>query len=220
MKPAKGDARRAWFAKYGDLTLCACTDGAEQVRGVGVLAVQLVFSKSRRDQSVWTGHFSIAAHAYATSVVDGCDLPDDAPSGHALRKVVARWVKQNEYSHGFLVPPISAWLLFSRGDVFAASSWLDLVGVPISRAIIQPDLTKSIVCFSLVQKGRKIVNESASKWFLLVHVIVDGCTDGALVRATTPVYLGEAELECRTKAEIAHTAVATSLGRSPCRQVG
>jgi exosortase D (VPLPA-CTERM-specific) len=38
-----------------------------------------------------------------------------------LSEVVARWVRQDEYSHGFLIPVLSAWLLWSRRDVLLAS---------------------------------------------------------------------------------------------------
>ena len=41
--------------------------------------------------------------------------------GHGLSEVVARWIRQDEYSHGFLIPVISAWLLWSRRDVLTAS---------------------------------------------------------------------------------------------------
>ena len=41
--------------------------------------------------------------------------------GNGLSEVVVRWIRQDEYSHGFLIPLISAWLLWSRRDVLAAS---------------------------------------------------------------------------------------------------
>ena len=48
--------------------------------------------------------------------------------GPALSEVVGRWIRQDEYSHGFLIPVISAWLLWSRRDALAASigrpSWI------------------------------------------------------------------------------------------------
>ena len=39
----------------------------------------------------------------------------------ALSELVARWIRQDEYSHGFLIPMLSAWLLWSRRDVLLAS---------------------------------------------------------------------------------------------------
>jgi exosortase D (VPLPA-CTERM-specific) len=41
--------------------------------------------------------------------------------GTGLSEVVGRWIQQDEYSHGFLIPLISAWLLWSRRDVLVAS---------------------------------------------------------------------------------------------------
>ena len=56
--------------------------------------------------------------------------------GGGLSEVVARWIRQDEYSHGFLIPLISAWLLWSRRDVLAASVgqpvWLGPVIVALS----------------------------------------------------------------------------------------
>jgi exosortase D (VPLPA-CTERM-specific) len=39
----------------------------------------------------------------------------------ALMELVRRWNSQEEYSHGFLIPVISAWLLWSRRDALLAS---------------------------------------------------------------------------------------------------
>jgi exosortase D (VPLPA-CTERM-specific) len=38
-----------------------------------------------------------------------------------LSELVGRWMRQEEYSHGFLIPVISAWLLWTRRDALAAS---------------------------------------------------------------------------------------------------
>ena len=62
--------------------------------------------------------------------------------GHALSEVVTRWIRQDEYSHGFLIPMISGWLLWSRRDVLAASigrpTWIGpaLVALSIFMQII------------------------------------------------------------------------------------
>ena len=48
--------------------------------------------------------------------------------GGALGELVHRWTTQEEYSHGFLIPAVSVWLLWNRRDVLLASfgrpSWL------------------------------------------------------------------------------------------------
>jgi exosortase D (VPLPA-CTERM-specific) len=39
----------------------------------------------------------------------------------ALAELVSRWTKQEEYSHGFLIPAVSAYLLWTRRDAIAGS---------------------------------------------------------------------------------------------------
>ena len=39
----------------------------------------------------------------------------------ALFELVRRWTTQEEYSHGFLIPLIAAWLIWTRRDVLLAS---------------------------------------------------------------------------------------------------
>ena len=46
--------------------------------------------------------------------------------GTGLSEVVVRWIRQDEYSHGFLIPLISAWLVWSRREVLTGS-----IGQPI-----------------------------------------------------------------------------------------
>ncbi len=41
--------------------------------------------------------------------------------GGALTQLVSRWIGQEEYSHGFLIPFVSAWLLWTRRDALRAS---------------------------------------------------------------------------------------------------
>ena len=38
-----------------------------------------------------------------------------------LLELVHRWIAQEEYSHGFLIPVIVAWLLWTRRDAILAS---------------------------------------------------------------------------------------------------
>jgi exosortase D (VPLPA-CTERM-specific) len=44
-----------------------------------------------------------------------------AAFGPALLELVRRWNSQEEYSHGFLIPVVSAWLLWTRRDALHAS---------------------------------------------------------------------------------------------------
>ena len=38
----------------------------------------------------------------------------------ALTELVHRWNQQEEYSHGFLIPVVTAWLLWTRRDALRA----------------------------------------------------------------------------------------------------
>src|SRR5262245_60600108 len=38
-----------------------------------------------------------------------------------LSELVARWIRQDEYSHGFFIPLITLWLLWTRRDALRAS---------------------------------------------------------------------------------------------------
>ena len=39
----------------------------------------------------------------------------------ALVELVGRWSREEEYSHGFLIPIVAAWLLWTRRDALRAS---------------------------------------------------------------------------------------------------
>src|SRR5262245_39510271 len=50
--------------------------------------------------------------------------------GSGLSEVVARWIRQDEYSHGLLIPLISSWLLWLRrvalARIICQPVWLGL----------------------------------------------------------------------------------------------
>jgi EpsI family protein len=74
---------------------------------------------------------------------------------------------------------------------------LDVPGVPkgakIKRALIQHGEMRQIVYFWLVERGRVVTNDWAARWYLFVDPIRYGRTDGALIRAITPLARGEDE---------------------------
>src|SRR5260370_31330005 len=57
----------------------------------------------------------------------------------ALLELVHRWIAQEEYSHGFLIPVVTAWLLWNRRDALIASigrpAWAGPVLILIARAM-------------------------------------------------------------------------------------
>lgn len=69
----------------------------------------------------------------------------------ALLELVHRWSWQEEYSHGFLIPIVSAWLLWSRRDALRAS-----VG--------QPSLAGAVLI--LVAIAMHITGELSAIWIL------------------------------------------------------
>jgi len=65
---------------------------------------------------------------YLLLFVSLCAVIVAATFSEALSELVRRWIKQEEYSHGFLIPVISAWLIWTRRDALVASigepSWI------------------------------------------------------------------------------------------------
>lgn len=57
----------------------------------------------------------------------------------ALSELVRRWINEDEYSHGFFIPLIAGWLLWTRRDQFALSlgrpSWLGAAFIMLAFAM-------------------------------------------------------------------------------------
>jgi exosortase D (VPLPA-CTERM-specific) len=57
----------------------------------------------------------------------------------ALSELVTRWINQEEYSHGFFIPLITAWLLWTRREALIASvgppSWLGVLVLLVAAAM-------------------------------------------------------------------------------------
>lgn len=72
-----------------------------------------------------------------------------------LSELVVRWNKQEEYSHGFFIPLIAAWLLWQRRPALAASlgapSWLGVLLLLLSACMLL--LGELAAIFILVQYG-------------------------------------------------------------------
>jgi exosortase D (VPLPA-CTERM-specific) len=62
-----------------------------------------------------------------------------AAFGGALWELVLRWAYQEEYSHGFLIPVVAAWLLWTRRDALRASigqpSWAGALVILLAMAM-------------------------------------------------------------------------------------
>ena len=70
----------------------------------------------------------------------------------ALLELVKRWSTEEEYSHGFLIPVVSAWLLWTRRDALLASigrpSWAGPVIIVLAIAVHVVGEYSSIFIFS------------------------------------------------------------------------
>src|SRR5262245_22431009 len=71
-----------------------------------------------------------------------------------LLSLVDRWTRQEEYSHGFLIPFVATWMLWSRRDALVASMGAPSWGGP---AVI-------------VVAAMMLVVGELSAFFLLMHV--------------------------------------------------
>ena len=60
--------------------------------------------------------------------------------GSGLLELVTRWSTQEEYSHGFLIPAVAAWMLWSRRDAVVASlgkpSWTGFAAVVLAALML------------------------------------------------------------------------------------
>src|SRR5262245_39033478 len=64
-------------------------------------------------RSAPTGAFFVAVLVVASILVAFIGF------GQGLKDLLRRWIAQEEYSHGFLIPVIAAWLLWTRRDALA-----------------------------------------------------------------------------------------------------
>ena len=69
----------------------------------------------------------------------------------------------------------------------------------INRAIIQKGETRMMVFYWFQQKDRRIAWDFAAKYWLMVDGIVTGRTDGAIVRLTTLIDIGESDAEAEAR---------------------
>ena len=76
---------------------------------------------------------------YLLLFVSLCVLIAAATFSEALSELVRRWTKQEEYSHGFLIPVIAAWLIWTRRDALVKSigepSWIGAALILLAAAM-------------------------------------------------------------------------------------
>jgi exosortase D (VPLPA-CTERM-specific) len=74
--------------------------------------------------------------------------------GGSLLDLVRRWTLQEEYSHGFLIPLVTAWLLWTRRDLLRQNigqpSWIGLALILIALAMLIIGALSAIFIFSQI----------------------------------------------------------------------
>lgn len=65
------------------------------------------------------------------------------------------------------------------------------LAIPVNRAIIQKGLARQLVYYWFDQGGRRLTSDHMAKIYLTFDALWTGRTDGALVRAITPIVPGE-----------------------------
>ena len=74
--------------------------------------------------------------------------------GGALLQLVQTWSQQEEYSHGFLIPVMTAWLLWTRRDALRANigqpSWIGPVLILLAIAMHITGELSAIFIFSQI----------------------------------------------------------------------
>ena len=65
-------------------------------------------------------------------------------------------------------------------------------------------MTRQLVYYWFVQRGRNVANEYWSKWLLFVDAIIKNRTDGALVRLVTHSIPNESENAADAAAAVIH----------------
>lgn len=79
--------------------------------------------------------------------------------------------------------------------------------IPVNRAIIQKGLARQLVYYWFDQGGRRLTSDHMAKLYLTFDAVWTGRTDGALIRAITPIVPGE-------PAEAADARLASLIGQT------
>ena len=81
--------------------------------------------------------------------------------------------------------PGGGWMITALDRMPVKLAGLD--GFEVNRTIIERHSQRQLVYYWFEQRGRRIANEYAVKWYLLVDILMRNRSDGALVRVTTPI---------------------------------
>ena len=107
---------------------------------------------------------------------------------------VAFYDKQTEGS-GIHSPevclPVGGWEIFSLEPHAVDMEGTGYGAFEVNRAVIQKGLSQQLVYYWFEQRGERMTNDFRAKLAVLWDGLVEGRTDGALVRFVTPIAAGE-----------------------------
>jgi EpsI family protein len=83
----------------------------------------------------------------------------------------------------------------------------------INRAIIQKGETRMMVYYWFQQRDRRVAWDFAAKYWLMVDGIMTGRTDGAIVRLTTLIDVGESDAEAEARLQEVLEGIVPALPR-------
>ena len=82
----------------------------------------------------------------------------------------------------------------------------------ILRAVIQKGMNEALVYFWFEERGRRLTNEYIAKWYILRDALIQGRTDGGLVRLVTPVLKDDGVAGAETRLKGFLTQIQPKLG--------
>jgi exosortase D (VPLPA-CTERM-specific) len=88
--------------------------------------------------------------------------------------------------------PVGGWEVFSLEPYPVDMSAAGYGAFEVNRAVIQKGLSKQLVYYWFEQRGERLTGDIAAKFSVVRDGILEGRTDGALVRFVTPIGPGEA----------------------------
>lgn len=91
--------------------------------------------------------------------------------------------------------PVGGWEIFSLEPYRISLPDTPYGTFEINRAVIQKGMSKQLVYYWFEQRGKRMTNDYAAKFSVLIDSIALGRTDGALVRFVTPIRPQESEAD-------------------------
>ena len=89
--------------------------------------------------------------------------------------------------------PVGGWEVFSLEPYPVDMTEVGYGRFDVNRAVIQKGLSKQVVYYWFEQRGQRLTGDIAAKFSVVRDGILEGRTDGALVRFVTPLASGETE---------------------------